>query len=101
MDPARVQGLKCRRDLGTRLQSYIRPAYRALEPWALMDFRALPSLSVLRPRGPWVATESGSAGPTGSPSASHNIPYATSARANLSVSDQLTTSSCALRALLT
>jgi hypothetical protein len=30
-----------------------------------LDFRALRSLSVWRPRGPWLATELGSAGPTG------------------------------------
>ena len=77
-----VSRVKLLTRFGTRLQSYIRPACRASdEARALMDFRALRSLSVLRPRGPCLATECGSAGPTGSPSASHNAPYATSARA--------------------
>ena len=68
---------------GTRLQSYIRPAHRASdEALALMDFRALRSADQSRGLSrPCVATEFGSAGPTGSPSASHKTPYATSARA--------------------
>ena len=68
---------------GTRLQSYIRPAYRASdEALALMDFRALRSADQSGGLSrPCVATEFGSAGPTGSPSASHKTPYATSARA--------------------
>ena len=58
---------------GTRLQSYIRPAYRASdEALALMDFRALRSADQSGGLSrPCVATEFGSAGPTGSPSASH------------------------------
>src|SRR3984893_7631816 len=71
---------------GTRLQSYIRPAYRASdEALALMDFRALRSADQSGGLSrPCVATEFGSAGPTGSPSASHKTPYATSARAGFS-----------------
>src|SRR5437879_9107482 len=71
---------------GTRLQSYIRPACRASdEALALMDFRALRSADQSRGLSrPCVATEFGSAGPTGSPSASHKTPYATSARAGFS-----------------
>src|SRR5260370_19008622 len=67
---------------GTRLQSYIRPACRASdEALALMDFRALRSADQSRGLSrPCVATEFGSAGPTASPSASHNTPHATSAR---------------------
>jgi hypothetical protein len=68
---------------GTRLQSYIRPVCRASdEALALMDFRALRSADQSSGLSrPCVATEFGSAGPTGSPSASHKTPYATSARA--------------------
>ena len=68
---------------GTQLQSYIRPGYRASdEALALMDFRALRSADQSGGLSrPCVATEFGSAGPTGSPSASHKTPYATSARA--------------------
>src|ERR1700730_3050849 len=75
MDPARVQGSKCRRDaeLGCSHISGLLVGHQ-MKPRALMDFRALRSLSVLRPRGPWLATEFGSAGPTGSPSASYNDP---------------------------
>src|SRR5262245_52535980 len=52
---------------GTRLQSYIRPAYRASdEALALMDFRALRSADQSGGLSrPCVATEFGSAGPTG------------------------------------
>ena len=75
MDPARVQGSKCRRDaeLGCSHISGLLVGHQ-MKPRALMDFRALRSLSVWRPRGPWLATEFGSAGPTGSPSASYNDP---------------------------
>src|ERR1700730_11238359 len=71
---------------GTRLQSYIRPACRASdEALALMDLRALRSADQSGGLSrPCVATEFGSAGPTGSPSASHKTPYATSARAGFS-----------------
>jgi len=67
-----------------------------------MDFRALRSTISLTASRPWLATEFGSAGPTGSPSASHNAPYATSARAVFNCPHQsLRTRSFALRALLT
>ena len=61
---------------GTRLQSYIRPACLASdEALALMDFRALRSADQSRGLSrPCVATEFGSAGLTGSPSASHKTP---------------------------
>jgi len=82
MDPA-LSRVELLTRLGTRLQSYIRPAYGASdEALALMDFRALRSADQSRGLSrPCVATEFGSAGPTGSPSASHKTPYATSARA--------------------
>ena len=68
---------------GTRLQSYIRPAYRASDEALGLD--GFPRASFDYQSGdlarPCLATEFGSAGPTGSPSASHNAPYATSARA--------------------
>jgi hypothetical protein len=55
----------CGRRFGTRLQSYIRPArWDRDEVGALMDFRTLRSVSVWRSRGPWLATELRSAGPT-------------------------------------
>src|ERR1700688_2543289 len=72
-----------------------------MKPRALMDFRALRSLSVLRPRGPWLATEFGSAGPTGSPSASYNDPTQPW-QERLSVPPQsLSTRNLVARALLT
>ena len=76
---------------GTQLQSYIRPGYRASdEALALMDCRALRSADQSGGLSrPCVATEFGSAGPTGSPSASHKTPYATSARAGFSAPKSL------------
>src|ERR1700731_4604826 len=85
MDPA-LSRVELQTRFGTRLQSYIRPACRASdEALALMDFRALRSADQSGGLSrPCVATEFGSAGPTGSPSASHKTPYATSARAGFS-----------------
>ena len=102
MDPARVQGLNCRHDLelGCSHISGLLVGHQ-MKPRALMDFRALRSLSVWRPRGPWLATEFGSAGPTGSPSASHNDPTQPW-QERLSVPPQsLGTRNLAARALLT
>ena len=103
MDPARVQGFEVQTRFGTRLQSYIRPACRASDEALGLD--GFPRASSYQSGGlgrPWLLTELGSAGPTGSPSASHNAPYATSARAVFSIVPQsLTTRSFALRALLT
>src|ERR1700730_18805999 len=81
--PRPVQGLQCRRDLELGCSHiYGLLVGRQMKPWALMDFRALRSADQSGGLSrPCVATEFGSAGPTGSPSASDKTPYATSARA--------------------
>jgi hypothetical protein len=57
MDPARVRGFECRRDveLGCSHISGLLVGHQ-MRPPALMDFRALRSLSVWRPRGGPVLT---------------------------------------------